>query len=88
MSSIKSNLKGLSKTNTECYLSGLELSKKTIAYGGILTDSNLSMIAGNYDIYEETTIEVFKYLKQGKFFFTYGVLYQDYKEFQNINMVK
>jgi len=83
LSSIKSNLKGLSKNNSECYLCGLEMTKKTNAYGGILTDGNLCMLAGfPYDIYEQTLIKVFKILKQGPLSEKYKQLYQDYREFQ------
>ena len=41
------------------------------------------MIAGfPYDIYEETMIELFKFLKQGKFSNIYKDFYKDYKDFQ------
>lgn len=81
--SIRSNLKGLSKNQSECYLCGLEMTKKTNEYGGILTDTNLCMVAGlPYNIYEESMVSVFKLLKKGDISDKYKQLYKTYKEFQ------
>ena len=83
LQSIKSNLKGLSKNTSECYLCGLEMTKQTNDYGGILTDSNLCMVSGfPYDPYEQSLINIFKIFKTNDVSEKYKQVYKDYKEFQ------